>query len=541
MPQLSKLQIRAKVLSAISEIKTIQDLNVDNLNFFVDFFSDIDDKKSLFDIFIKEYLKLNEKEYSFCSCILKEIIPADYMENKIFEFLKSSAYSDELKYKLVQLLRIIGTENSIEAIPQYFNNPQEILDKETKKLLSMAMYNPETMLDFLDFIYSVSNSDKKLLLDSLLADYKGDELANIIYPVLYSDFDKDIKLFVIEILISTKSSIGLGAINYLLKTSDDKDISNSCRLALKKLKLAGASDEKETVCIKEIIKDSTPLNAYSTIPDGAGNQAIIITREHDCGSIIFAAFVVNDKAGIIDCFGFYNISQNEINRIITKFYKSEGKYQVPIEYAKYQLSKAENITTELKKTFPYEFICWNTYTKDISSIEFDFKNECTGYKATKEEIIDILTEDYTFRWYIKNEDSPKLKNLFDEIYNSELTDISVINNKIKENVNSVFDTAEEKIWINRINQLAYILSINNKKKEAEKFATIVNDKNILELFKAIIIQRSIVNNLVAVKENQKDNLIKTNIFKHKATIDSPYNIKQIDTVLDFLKRNWIDE
>lgn len=541
MAQLSKLQIRAKVLSAISEIKTIKDFNVESLNFFVDFFSDIDDKKSLFDIFIKEYLKLNENEYSFCSCILKEIIPVEYMENKIFDFLKSSNYSDELKYKLVQLLRIIGTSNSIEAIPQYFNNPQEILDKETKKLLSMAMYNPETMLDFLDFIYSVSNPDKKLLIESLNDDYNGDELANIIYPVLYSDFDKDIKLFVIKILINTKSSIGIGAINYLLKTSDDDEIINSCKLALKKLKFAGVSEEKENDCIKKIIKDSTPLNAYCTIPDGAGNQAVIITREHENGNTVFTAFVTNDKFGIVDCFGFYNITQNEINRIITKFYKSEGKYQIPVEYAKYQLLKAENKTTELKKTFPYEFICWNTYTKDINSIEFNFDEKNAFHKVTKEEIIDILTEDYTFRWYIKNEDSPKLKNLFDEIYNSELTDISTINNKIKKNISLIFSIEEENLWLDRIRQLIFILNINNKKQQAEKFATIVNDKNIFELFKTIIIQRSIVNNLVAIKENQNDNLIKTNIFKHKATMDSPYNIKQTDAVLDFLKRNWINE
>ena len=77
---------------------------------------------------------------------------------------------------------------------------------ETQKLLENAVFNPEAMLDFLDFVYAVPKNDKQLLLASLKEDYKGDVLANIVYPILYADFDDEFKLLAIDILSESKSS-----------------------------------------------------------------------------------------------------------------------------------------------------------------------------------------------------------------------------------------------------------------------------------------------------------------------------------------------
>ena len=61
MSQLSKLQIRAKVLSVISELKSVLSYNEELLSKFIEELKDIEDKGSLFDIFIKEYIKMLEK------------------------------------------------------------------------------------------------------------------------------------------------------------------------------------------------------------------------------------------------------------------------------------------------------------------------------------------------------------------------------------------------------------------------------------------------------------------------------------------------
>ena len=146
MATLSKLQIRAKVLSLISEIKTLQSYDNDLLTRFVNELQEIDDRNTLFDVFIKEFIKMSETEYMFCSCILKALVSVDYMQEKVFEMLKSNVYSDDTKYKLVQLLRTVGSNSAFDAIPQYFDNPEEFLDMETQKLLETAVANPEAML-----------------------------------------------------------------------------------------------------------------------------------------------------------------------------------------------------------------------------------------------------------------------------------------------------------------------------------------------------------------------------------------------------------
>ena len=120
---------------------------------------------------------MEEEDYIYSSYIICSIIDKEYIQNKTFEELKSNSYSDEAKYKLVQLLRTIGSTDAVDAIPQYFDNPEKVIDLETQKLMENAVFNPESMLDFLDFIYTVSDKDKKILLNSIKDDYQGDFLS----------------------------------------------------------------------------------------------------------------------------------------------------------------------------------------------------------------------------------------------------------------------------------------------------------------------------------------------------------------------------
>ena len=330
MTQYSKLQIRAKVLSVISSVKSLQYRNEDTLNSLVQELSEIDDKKAVFDIFIKEYLKLDEDDYNFCACIIKNLVPKDYITEKSIEYIKSQNLSDEYKYKIVRLLRLAGGDYNYSELQSYFENPQEVVDIETKNLLNSAVFNPESMLDFLDFLSAVSSADKSLLLGSLNSDYEGDVLANIVYPILYSDFEDDFILQAIDVLLDSKSSLAIAPFEYLIQVSENQEIVNACKKGLKILKLAGATKEKADEYFHNIIKSSTLSQAFATIPDGTGKQAILLTRKYSDNNMSISAFVISDILGVVDCFGFFNISEDEVNRIIDKFYNSEGKYLVSL-------------------------------------------------------------------------------------------------------------------------------------------------------------------------------------------------------------------
>lgn len=543
MPQLSKLQIRAKVLSVVSEIKSTKEYNEELISKFIDDLSQIDDREALFDVFIKEYIKMEEDEYSFSSCLLKVLIPKEYINDKVLDSLKSSL-SDEAKYKLVQLLRVVGSDYDYNSLPSYFDNPEDVLDKETKKLLENAVFNPESMLDFLDFVSAVSERDRKLLLDSLSLDYQGDVLANIIYPILYSDFDDKFILDVIQVLSDSKSSLAIEPFNYLIETTNNEEIKSACQIGLKKLKLAGASKEKAEEYFKNIVKDTVPAEFFTTIPDGNGNQALLVSRMNTNKKFLLSAIVVNDIWGIIDCFGFFNISQDELVKVLSKFYQSEGKYKVLPEYVKTKIDEAVLLTVKNKRKFPYEFICWYPLVKDLNSLDFTFedyvKKNCKKQLITKDDVISCLTKEYTLRWFITSNENDEVKELVDKIYNTEKLDTDEINSFIKSKISLVFDEKTTSIWKNRLYNMIYLLKVNCENKDSDKFFTILDDENYFNLFKSIILQRSVFSHFVSLYENSKDIFNTPNIFTKRNSKESKYDIKKLKEIVEFLKKRWIN-
>ncbi len=545
MNDLTKLQIRAKVLAVVSEIKSVQEFSEILLDKFCSDLISIDDKNTIFDILLKEYIKMNENECIFISLLIKKLINPDYIEQQVFKILESVNYSDETKYKLIQLLKTAGIQYDFNTLPQYFEKPSEILDSETKKLLESAAYNPESMLDFLDFVSAVDDKDRNLLLDSLKSDYSGDILANIIYPVLLSDFDDNFKIKTAEILGDSKSSLAIEPFQYIIKTSDNTNLIKTCNTGLKKLKLSGATKEKADIYFKNIIKNSSPADFFTTIPDGGANQALLISRITKEKKYIISAVVINDIKGIIDCFGFYNISQAEMVKILAKFYKTEGKYKVSSSYVKTRINHAIDITIRNKYPFPYEFICWNVLTKDIeplnNSIEEIIKTQLPLIEIDKNTIIETLIKDYSFRWYIKSHENLTLKEITDKIYSNDNIDIEEINKIIKENKNIIFSEEINKLWKDKIINCIYLLYTNYKKPDAQAFLAILNNDEYFDLFKVIIIQRSIFNHFAALKETSKESFFTANIFGKKQKQSDKINIKRVEKIINTLAKKWLQD
>ena len=545
MQTLSKLQIRAKVLSVLSEVKTLTAYSADLVSSYVEILSEVDDKKFLLDIVLKEIVKMTDDEVSFCACIIKALLSKNDVEEAVFNLLKASVFSDEAKYKLVQFLRVVGFSEAFNELPQYFDNPQEMLDLETEKMMERASFNPETMLDFLDFLFAVSDKDKKILLSSLKEDFTGDNLANLIAPVLYSDFSDSIKLQVIEILSETKSSIALLPFDYLLSVSDNKEIISAIELAKKKLKFAGASEDKIIEFFSNQLKDIKPYECYTTVPDGAGNQALLVSRLNKDDNINFIAIVVNDEIGIVDCFGFYNISKSETKRVVDKFYQSEGKYKVSENYIKSQVVKAIQTTINNKAVFPYEFICWNTFLYNISplsvSIEQMVQNINKNETVKEDSITEVLAKEYTYRWFISSDDSSLFREAIDKMYNLETFENQALNDILFEYLDKIFDEKQEKLWKNRLTQLVYLLQENSLSKDAILFAQILKNERFFYVFKQIIVQRSLFNNMLLLKENVKASSLPVNIFKKKMVNDEKYDIKRIDKIILQLQKCWLNE
>ena len=103
MSQLSKLQIRAKVLSVISEIRSSASYNEDSLSIFIKELNVIDDKETLLDIFLKEYIKMEENEY------IRKVIMGYKLKEK----------PDERFYETMKMLR--NTSNNLNQLAKRAN------------------------------------------------------------------------------------------------------------------------------------------------------------------------------------------------------------------------------------------------------------------------------------------------------------------------------------------------------------------------------------------------------------------------------------
>ena len=209
------------------------------------------------------------------------------------------------------------------------------------------------------------------------------------------------------------------------------------------------------------------------------------------------------------------------------------------------MHRAFELSAQKKIKLPYEFICWLPLISDIEPLNItpeEYVNtSCKQQLITKDEVISILTKDYTLRWFITPGENGEIKKIVEKIYSEENPDIKEINTTIKASVENVFDKETESMWENRLFNLIYLLRNNNELKQADIFYTILQNKDYMTLFKQILLQRSIFNYFAGKREIIKDDKFTTNIFRKRNSSETKLDSKKLDRIIDILKKNWINE
>ena len=265
-----------------------------------------------------------------------------------------------------------------------------------------------------------------------------------------------------------------------------------------------------------------------TYPDGHGDVAMICTRITEEKRIRFISIVINIETGIKDCFGFYDISQFECNKILEKFLKDEKVVSVKPEIFKNILFNAE-ITT-IKKSdsdweLPYEYICWRNLLIDIDCdekyIDEIIKNEFIPDK-TNINIIKSLDEmKISSHWFLDADYSDEFEELLKELKNTKNLDELIRNYKDK-----VFYTEEKVSWKNKLIFCAYIKYSIDKNDEAQKIYNIAYNNDAFEQLLTEILKRSIYEYLVLIKYNKDLN---TEMFTDENISDK----------ITYIETNWV--
>lgn len=546
----SKLQIRAKILTLI------ENLDINNLNKKEqeDVFSELknfEDKELLQQILLKELNCDDEDKLEKIAYLIIETANKDNVKEPLWDYIKDANISDKVKEISCTLLRIFGEKIRSEDLLNYLDNPMELIDAETKKLLDVALINPEVQIDFLDFLFALPGDEKINLVKSLEEDYQGDRLVNILAPILDASSDYETKEFVVKALGNSKTYSALEPLMNLIEYSLDESLKKLAEIGLKKLRLSGIQySEREVKTIDELAcEDSVPYKSYISMVDGMGNQGIILSRVSTDENVQMFSVVINDQDGIVDCFGFYLLSKAEFERILESYSRDSSNVKIPSSYAKYCLLQAEKKTRQNQESLPYEYLAWKSLFYDIEVFNQDLGQKALECVASlKIPNYSLLLDSNIFtQWFFDSKDNEHVDSFFKEILTDDFIVDEVLDKKISDVVVKVFDTTMVAIYRQRLLSIFYLLDLQDEIALRDNIAFLAVQLKELsnpldcELF-TWIIRKSVYELFLRERTSFDDNImIETNIFAKSAQkYESVFSQEKIITIIDDLRACWAD-
>src|SRR5574344_788184 len=412
-PIKNKIEIRSKIIKLLSEYKNFDFNNENFIKTEVELLKKFE-QKSYIEILFKEAVgNEDETKLKIIAFLMFKVLPAKFVEQEAIKYMLSGI-SDEQKYNIIKLLRYSEDMSGYIDYLNCFDNPEVLVDNDTQRLLNSALVNPETQIDFLDFLSSLGFEDKKVLINSLYNDYDGDDLANILYPVLYLDTEDEIKLNIVEKLGELRSFYAYEALNWLLNFTQNKNLKSGIKKSLAKLRLQGIKEESITKVFDKIYEKMPIYKCYISEIDGTGYFGGIISRKREDETLRILCVAINDEYGITEAFGFNLITISEFERIIEKFSEDSNLIEISQNTLKMIFENAQNLNLKTREYIPYEYLC--------------FKNILHGIKPTEKDFLEFINKNFekSNKNEIKTEDFNKifeeniLKKFFFKSENNEL-------------------------------------------------------------------------------------------------------------------------
>ncbi len=489
--ELNPFEIKAEISNILSKLSDVKDFETYEVHYrTLDMQSD---KNIIVKLLFKE-INTSQKNPELIKFLLIRYCPKDELIERLWNIIKNNMASNNAKIFALDLLRDIDTDWSYEECGQYLDNPNELVNSDTKKILDNAIINPEVQIDFLDFLSSLPENDQIILLQSLSDDYSNDELANMLIPVFLSMSETKTGKTALDILGNSKSQLAYHALQTSLDFVND-DLKAAVNKNLSILKLSGIREDNSIEFYKNLLKDSKPYKFCITYPDGHGNQAVIVSRLKKSGKVQFVAIVIDDYKGIRDCFGFNEISKFECNAIIERFYRGQRALALASGILKSILQSAEKLSGQ---KVPYEYVCWKNLLADIEpeTLEPDF----TPKKLSTKEFEEILKYDFTDYWFLNSTYSDEYEEFLTNLENVNPQDYDAF---IDSNLEKVFFDEEYKVWKERILHTAILKHFAGENKAAQNLYSLYNDKNLVREFLKNILRKSIYEYCFAKNEKEK--------------------------------------
>lgn len=504
----SKLQLKAelfKILAPLRNIGALDDNIVKNVIHDIRNIKDVD-FEFCSKILIKETDCNNSKASTLFLYAAQNLSPKRFL-GFIIEELKSKDVLDEKKFFLINILSGFGINFTTDEIELYLKNPDETINNETLKFLDSAVINPEVQIDFLDFYYSSDKSDRKEILNTVFGDFNEEKVLNIIIGLMLSVQDEEVILYCLEYLKKVKSPLLKRPLEYL-KISKNLKVSNKANKLYRKMSMQGVFDKKISKDFySKIFADFNEPKIYFSYPDGNSNFSIVISRENKKGYFELLFIALNINLGPFSCFGFSNLTKDDYNTILNRFFGESLRILVKNSIGKKILFDFTKKRILLDKMVPYEYYCWERCIEDIEMINSSYE-EILLSKVKKIELDDIskkflLNSIYVKDWFYKNsKHNIEYSSFVDEVEKLEEDKISEIENYLNRYSKS------EKLLMSlkeRIKFLAFCLVSDDKEELANMYYSCLFDEEFLSKFVSNLLKRSIYEHYIKIKNIKKVN------------------------------------
>ena len=455
----------------------------------------------------------------------------------MFNELNSPKTSDARKIFFLNALSGFGVKFDPEDIGEYLNNPDEVINNETLKFLENAKSDPEAQIDFLDFYFTSGEEDKRELINSVVHDFEGDELINILSPLVLSEDDISIMDFCLDIMQKQKSLMSIKPLKYLTNLDTVPEIKSKAHKILQKMTLQGFyTKEKLSKFYKELLSDFNEPSALISLPDGNSNFSVAISRKTKTGACFVFFTAVNIELGPFSAFGFSSLTESDYNLIIKRFFNLSQHFSIPPKGAKTILNSLLVKRIALNKIVPYEYYPWERLLDDIE----------TDARPLDEMLVDgieILEIDKEKSRLINN--SPFFENWFYR-YSKNAPYFVILMNKVlklnKNNIqnieNLILETLSDKSLIsnikNRLKFLSYCLNAGGLSDLASlHYSVIFNEKEFTSLVSDIL-KRSIYEFALILNTPKKTG---NNMFKK--TLSNIEDKNKASLIINYIEENWL--
>lgn len=528
---MNKIQIRAEILTLITKLQTTT--SVDD-----EMFRTLDeepDKQSVMEILLKELQRAKEQKAFVICYMLTRLFEKDFLVQNLREFIRDRKISDSAKMIAFNILKDLGSDIQYDEVSGFFTEFDQIVEEETKEMLNSALMNPEAQIDFIDFLSALAPEDQLVLVRALNEDYTQDALANILIPIFLYNPTTEIAKEIITLLGESKSELAFHA----LESSKDfvpEELLPLINKSLSSLKLSGIRTENAEKFYKSILTTSKPYRSFISYPDGHGNQAVVFTRKRENETLQFMALVINDQYGILDCFGFHEITENDLSKILQKFYGENGGMEIAHETVKYLIDLAENMARYNKDELPYEYVCWKNIMLDVVPKKPECNLELKS--LTTQDIETLCLNDIVQSWFydeITSEAFAAFIDKLNKLYKDNKYDTD-LDKFIEDNYNSIFTKDETEIWENRFFLSAFLCQVENKKELATMLYSLNNNKEFL----TNILRKSIYEYYVNKRWQVKNGSNTTNIFqRNNEATSNEFEHLQLDMIISTIESKWV--